>query len=682
MPDLVKIRFTALEQALGLPTPLVEGTISVVAWAGNEPLEAVDGETVTFAVGKCIPIADGQPEEEILLPPSGAWCYRWVITDTRTGQSLVRYTTVPNVDEVDFGDLPVVDPQTFEPTPDVVKGWNAALEQVRAELSDHETRIEALESGSSGVSSVNGLTGDVELTAGDVGALPDTYTPPVVSVNGETGEVSLAAGEIPSTDGTVQIDLDSLDLRVTDLEDNPTGAVSSVNGETGDVVLTSSDITTPSGTVQSDLDDLDTRVTDLENNPGGVSSVNGQTGDVTLTATDISATGETVQGAISRLDSTDDDLDARVTALEDAPDPGAPVTSVNGQTGDVVLDASDVGALPDSYTAPVASVNGKTGPVDLTAGDISSESGSVQGDLSSLAASVAANTSELANHESRIEDLESNPGGGVTSVNGLTGDVELAAAEIPYRTGLSSATALSRVLAEDVVPQLDDLMTAGRYAVGPDTLNLPGPILGGVVEVTVIPNYLDTYRVTVQSLKVIWGTTVSEPPAAGQGYQRSILTPLADPDAPPVVGSWIANETRLDQISAPAYRGITVGNGNRRTLRIATGIGTQHFSSTILFGSSTTGPATPTAFGFSIQSTRVARKPQIEVGSVAGYGSIQETAGPSLTPLLAVWGPTDAIGPSVLFHRMSGEPLVLGSGPLPTGGLFSYSLTHQYGQAT
>src|SRR5690606_23462820 len=146
--------------------------------------------------------------------------------------------------------------------------------------------------------------------------------------------------------------------------------------------------------------------------------------------------GETVQGAISRLDSVDDDLDSRVSALEDAPDPGAPVTSVNGQTGDVVLGASDVGALPASYTAPVTSVNGKTGSVDLTAGDISSESGSVQGDLSSLAASVATNTSELANHESRIEDLESNPGGGVSSVNGLTGDVELTAAEIPYRTGL------------------------------------------------------------------------------------------------------------------------------------------------------------------------------------------------------------------------------------------------------
>lgn len=40
----------------------------------------------------------------------------------------------------------------------------------------------------------------------------------------------------------------------------------------------------------------------------------------------------------------------------------APVTSVNGATGEVVLDAEDVGALPDDYTPPAptwASVTGK-----------------------------------------------------------------------------------------------------------------------------------------------------------------------------------------------------------------------------------------------------------------------------------------------------------------------------------
>ena len=49
---------------------------------------------------------------------------------------------------------------------------------------------------------------------------------------------------------------------------------------------------------------------------------------------------------------------------------GGAVNSVNGQTGTVVLTATDVGALPDSYTAPVTSVNTKTGAVVIDKTDI------------------------------------------------------------------------------------------------------------------------------------------------------------------------------------------------------------------------------------------------------------------------------------------------------------------------
>ena len=45
---------------------------------------------------------------------------------------------------------------------------------------------------------------------------------------------------------------------------------------------------------------------------------------------------------------------------------GGAVDSVNGKMGTVVLNASDVGALPDTYTAPVTSVNGQTGAVSLS----------------------------------------------------------------------------------------------------------------------------------------------------------------------------------------------------------------------------------------------------------------------------------------------------------------------------
>ena len=64
-----------------------------------------------------------------------------------------------------------------------------------------------------------------------------------------------------------------------------------------------------------------------------VQSVNGQTGDVIVTGT----------GAVD---------------------------SVNGKIGNVVLTASDVGAKPSSYSAPVDSVNGQTGAVVLDAADV------------------------------------------------------------------------------------------------------------------------------------------------------------------------------------------------------------------------------------------------------------------------------------------------------------------------
>lgn len=46
------------------------------------------------------------------------------------------------------------------------------------------------------------------------------------------------------------------------------------------------------------------------------------------------------------------------------------VAMVNGKMGNVVLNATDVGALPNTYTAPVASVNGKNGIVTISAAEV------------------------------------------------------------------------------------------------------------------------------------------------------------------------------------------------------------------------------------------------------------------------------------------------------------------------
>ena len=52
----------------------------------------------------------------------------------------------------------------------------------------------------SSVTSVNGKTGAVTLSANDVGALPNTYVAPVTSVNGKTGAVTLSIPNIIFSD--------------------------------------------------------------------------------------------------------------------------------------------------------------------------------------------------------------------------------------------------------------------------------------------------------------------------------------------------------------------------------------------------------------------------------------------------------------------------------------------------
>lgn len=90
---------------------------------------------------------------------------------------------------------------------------------------------------------------------------------------------------------------------------------------------------------------------------GAVESVNGKTGAVVLDAADV--------GALP------DDYTPPVTSVNGqtgAVTVSVPVQSVNGKTGAVVLDADDVGALSEDYTPPVTSVNGQTGAVVIPTG--------------------------------------------------------------------------------------------------------------------------------------------------------------------------------------------------------------------------------------------------------------------------------------------------------------------------
>lgn len=111
------------------------------------------------------------------------------------------------------------------------------------------------------------------------------------------------------------------------------------------------------------------------------------------------------------------------------------VESVNGKTGVVVLNASDVGALPSTYEAPVTSVNSKTGSVVLNASDVGAISTEVDPTVPSwakqpskpsyTASEVGAlpSTTEI---PSKTSDLTNDSGflsTAVTSFNGQSGAV-------------------------------------------------------------------------------------------------------------------------------------------------------------------------------------------------------------------------------------------------------------------
>ena len=142
--------------------------------------------------------------------------------------------------------------------------------------------------------------------------------------------------------------------------------------------------------------------------------------------------------------------------------PSIPVDSVNGQTGDVVLDASDVGALPDSYVAPVTSVNGQTGDVVISTGAVQSvngQTGAVVLDADDVGA---------------LPDSYVAP---VTSVNGQTGDVVVSG------TGLTKTLLWSN-------PDTSEQFTAQTVAVDLSSYSLVMIefILYGTLMTTVIAN--------------------------------------------------------------------------------------------------------------------------------------------------------------------------------------------------
>ena len=183
--------------------------------------------------------------------------------------------------------------------------------------------------------------------------------------------------EVTVTGGTLDDDTDIVDPFTFNfklpINSSGGGAVNSVNGKVGDVVLDKTDI---------GLGNVANVAQYSASNPPPypVTSVNGMTGDVIVQGGGgggdvLSVNGKT---GVVVLDKTDIGLGNvdNVQQYSATNPPPYPVTSVNGDTGAVTIDKTDIGlgnvANETQYSAnnpppyPVTSVNGMTGAVTVS----------------------------------------------------------------------------------------------------------------------------------------------------------------------------------------------------------------------------------------------------------------------------------------------------------------------------
>ena len=174
-----------------------------------------------------------------------------------------------------------------------------------------------------------------------------------------------------------------------------------------------------------------------------VTSVNTQTGAVVLDADDIDDSATTHKFATA----------AQLSNADSATQPGDNVSTLTNDAGFIT-----------SASVPVDSVNAQTGVVVLDADDISDSATTnkfaTQAELNSIASATQPgdNVSGLTNDAGYIT-LAEVPPGGVTSVAGKTGDVILVKADITDFSDSDYATAAQGLTADSATQPLDNVST-------------------------------------------------------------------------------------------------------------------------------------------------------------------------------------------------------------------------------
>lgn len=311
-----------------------------------------------------------------------------------------------------------------------VDGLDTEIEALRTEIAEKESRGSQIDYSrlinvpeavrvEYPVTTVNSKTGDVTLTAEDLGAAEEVHSHEVSDVNGLREELDNKINrdeKIPysSLSGTPNIPTVSY-------------PVTSVNSKTGSVSLTASDVgaaTTNHGHKISDVTGLQTAL-DNKISVGSTIPYNTLSGTPTIPSAQIQSDWN--QTNASALD-----------FIKNKPTINYPVSSVNGKTGNVVLSSTDTGSAPAQHTHNVSDVNGLQAALDNKMG---------KGDTIAYSAitgtpSIPNNTNQLTNGSGFITVSQAP----VQSVNGRTGDVVLTASDIK---GGAAATQLTKYFRSD-----------------------------------------------------------------------------------------------------------------------------------------------------------------------------------------------------------------------------------------
>ena len=321
-----------------------------------------------------VPVVNGEARIPDVLLQTDKCLHVWAFV----GSAADGYTKISKVFEIEKRNKPadyLFTQEEYATLADVIKRLEALEGQVTPEsignavddyLTENPVEIP--------VDSVNGKTGEVELTAEDVGALPANTEIPTVPKNVSEFENDAKYQNEEQVRATAQQEAKKVEDKIPNVPTNVSAFVNDAEYQTADEVAET--VEASANAIEKKIPIIPTKVsvfandakyqteadvTNVKNELSAeiagkqdpiekyVSEVNGKTGNVTLTPNDVGALPSDADVVSSA------ELQSGLNTKQDVINRYA--ESVNGMSGAVVLSASDVNALPDSTVIPTVPTN-------------------------------------------------------------------------------------------------------------------------------------------------------------------------------------------------------------------------------------------------------------------------------------------------------------------------------------